>query len=177
MKSLGDQKLKLVILFLLVLNLTTFGTIAYHMFQEAKNDQVKVNAMQNSASYNGRYFRDRLDLNPTQMNDFKNVNFSFRQKARLINQALIQHKRSMLNAMQQEEIDTLLLTELSGEIGDLHSDLKIETYQYYLGIRDVCTVNQKAELNLIFNEFFINDKQALTPGGGKQKKRRGNGGR
>jgi len=172
MKSSGYQnKLKLAILFLLVLSLTTIGTIAYHLLQSKKTEQLQQSDnMQGKQSYNGRYFRDRLGLSAVQMEKFKEINFQFRQQARLINQGLAQHRLSMLNAMQEPIADTLILTELSGKIGELHKTLKIETYKYYLGIKGICDSTQQNELNLIFNEFFINENEMVGSGNGKQMK-------
>lgn len=168
-------KLKLALLFLLVLNLATFGTIAYHQFQSKKERQ-NLSAQENygeKRAFSGYYFREKLKLNSEQMLVFKVLNSKFRSKARNINQELGSTRQQMMMTMQQSPTDTLLLLELSAYVGELHTSLKEETFRYYLGIKNICDSSQQAALNQLFGAFFINENQSNTPGKGAQHNRFG----
>ena len=171
----SSGKLKLALLFLLVLNLATFGTIAYHQFQ-SKKDRQNLNSQENygdKRAFSGYYFREKLDLSSEQMLVFKDLNALFRSNARQINQELGRTRQQMMRAMQQTPADTLLLLELSAYVGELHTNLKEETFRYYLGIKNICDSSQQTALNQLFGAFFINENQSNTPGKGPQQNRFG----
>ncbi len=112
---------------------------------------------ENTQAYTGRYFRDMLQLNNSQMNEFRSVNGTFRDHAREINIHLIELREGMLREMQKSTPDINSLDAYSDSIGLLHSELKRCTYRYYLGIKEICNPTQQQELNRIFEEFFIHD--------------------
>lgn len=171
----SSGKLKLALLFLLVLNLATFGTIIYHQIQSKKEAQSLSNQENygNKRAFSGYYFREKLNLSSEQMLVFKEFNSQFRSKARNINQELGRTRQHMLMTMKQTPADTLLLLELSAYVGELHTSLKEETFRYYLGIKNICDSSQQVELNQIFEAFFINENQPNTPGKGPQHNRFG----
>ena len=146
------------VVFLGVLSIANFSTIGYHSYASRNNNSATVAATEgNTNGYNGRYFRDRLKLTRSQMDLFRPVNDEFRSHARSINMELIAQRKLMLEEMQKAMPDTVALITLSESIGSLHKSLKVHTYKYYMGIKDICSEAQQHELDLIFEEFFIND--------------------
>ena len=170
-----ENKYKLLIyavILLAVMNIATFATIGYHVYKTKNKPEVnyKRQIRGNQQKYNGRYFRDRLELTPDQMVSFREINTSFRQHARSITFELIEKRKKMLVEMELEAPDRDELDLYSDSIGLLHADLKKHTYQYYMNIKQICTDLQQKELTNIFQDFFINDLHMGAPGKGQQKR-------
>ncbi len=143
------------VIFLAVLNVTTFITIGYHIYHPGTMIEQQMTGSSINRNYNGRYFRDRLQLDKDQMNEFRSINDNFRTKARTINLNLQHCRQEMMNEMQNDNVDTSKLNALSDSIGQLHKSLKIDTYKYYIAIKKICNQKQSNELNSMFDEFFI----------------------
>jgi Spy/CpxP family protein refolding chaperone len=172
----ADNKYPLMvwaIIILAVMNISTVATIMYRKYYPettvAVTDQKQLEA--DSEKFSGRYFRNKLNLNREQMDKFWNMNQVFRPKARGITIELIQKRRQMLVEMSASVNDTIRLNALSDSIGQLHSDLKKETYRYYIEIKTICDTMQQRKLKELFSEMFTNDSQLGFQGSGGQKVR------
>jgi len=145
------------IIALLVLNLSTWATIYWHTRSGGVTDKQGGQsgmAENTSIRYSGRYFRDELNLDASQMSEFIAFNPLFRQNVRQINQEMARLKHQMLEELSGPECDTLKLNELSDSIGLCHALLKKETYRYYVSIKTICTPDQQQKLKLIFSDIF-----------------------
>ncbi len=143
------------VIFLAVLNVASFTTIGIHMYQSKKEvDQASSEEIKTAQNYNGRYFRDQLQLTPDQMNQFRGINNEFRTNARRINNELNTLRAEMMAEMQNATHETNDLILIADSVGVLHSQLKKCTYQYYLDIKSICNEKQMMELNQIFNNFL-----------------------
>lgn len=158
------------IVILAVLNLSTLVTIVVHQVQsrreETTAESLPVVVEADAAKYSGRYFRDQLNLNPEQMNSFREFNPVFRRQARKINLELGRMRNDMLSEMAAGYPDTVRLNELADSIGRLHSTLKKITFRYYLDMKSICNRDQQAKLEQMFGEVFNNDMQMGYPGQG-----------
>lgn len=158
-----------VIVVLAVMNITTFITIGYHVYQSNQTATIAggQNAIQleaDAAQFSGRYFRDQLGLNDEQMSLFREFNPEFRIQAREITIQLSENRKEMLEEMARENSDTVKLNQLSSEIGTLHSLLKELTYKYYLDLKNISTPEQRKQLEKLFRTMFNNDAQMGFPG-------------
>lgn len=147
---------------LILLNLSTLGTIFYQRQKGLKIDLKSGQegmTMQGQGNFSGRYFHDRLNLSSEQISEFQKFNPGFRKEAREINRKLMELRNSMLNEMAQEESDTNILNSLSDSIGICHSQLKKITYGYYLNLKNICTNSQQEQLEELFAETFSIDDQ------------------
>ncbi len=160
------------VIFLAVMNVATLTTIGYHIIRTKSNSEINYQQQVygNKQKYNGRYFRDRLELTPDQMVYFGEINTNFRQHARTITFELIEKRKKMLAEMELEAPNKDKLDLYSDSIGLLHADLKKYTYQYYINIKQICTNEQQVELINLFKEFFINDLHIGAPGKGQQRR-------
>ncbi len=163
---------------LLVLNVSTLATIAFHTLSDNESpsaDQTentnKLNA--NSEKFSGRYFRDKLAFSTDQMNDFFVINKRFRSEAFSIQDQLTEIRKNMLEEMSAEKSDTLKLNKLSTELGSLHARLKVISSRYYLDIKELCTPDQKNMLKEIFKTFFETETPIGNPGPGRYRRGQG----
>ncbi|MFN8255632.1 MAG: hypothetical protein U0W24_08095 [Bacteroidales bacterium] len=158
---------------LAIMNLSTIATIIYHNNQETGNQKNQQLTESESLNYSGRYFRDRLNLDREQMNQFRSFNPAFRQEVRSISINLENLRYRMLDEMSSEKSDTILLNILSDSIGILHSQLKRFTYRYYLEIKSICDKEQKLKLEQIFSDIYTGDFRKEQPGRGASRQHRG----
>ncbi len=160
------------VIFLAVLNMATFITIGIHIYQSKKElSGASDEAIKTTQNFNGRYFRDQLQLSPDQMSRFRPINEKFRSNAKRINSELNILRIEMLEKMTKTSEETSELIAIADSIGSLHSELKKFTYQYYLNIKAICSAEQTDELNTIFKSFFNGNEYHE----GQRKQRHGYG--
>lgn len=160
-----------IIVVLAVMNITTFITIGYHVYQTKRTEAVSGSQdtkqiETDAAQFSGRYFRDQLDLTDDQMNVFREFNSGFRTEARDVTIQLAEKRKLMFDEMVRENSDTVKLNRLSGEIGTLHNRLKVLTYKYYLDLKHLTNPEQQKKLENLFGSMFNNDAQMRFPGKG-----------
>lgn len=175
MKPQNKQSLLIwSVVILVVLNVSTLATIAYHKFRE--NEPAGSCAMPqgqleaDAEKFSGRYFHNQLGFSADQMDRFREFNPVFRQQARAVTLELSAKRKQMLDAMASNNVDTVQLNALSDSIGYLHSHLKKLTYKYYLDMKSICTPEQQQKLEQLFKDMFTNDQPMSFPGRGRHGK-------
>ena len=164
------------VIFLAVLNVTTFISIGINVRNTKKElPYASNNEIKTAQNFNGRYFRDKLKLSPTQMDSFRIVNNQFRSQARRINDDLNLLRSNMMNEMKRAYPDTIKLMVQSDSVGMMHAGLKKLTYKYYLGIKSICSEEQASELNNIFEQFFNADEHHRKQNQGSNRRGSGKG--
>jgi len=160
---------------LVLLNISTLVTIFYQRNKETEPDQVYVSDPEASESsslkYSSDFFNNQLNLNKVQMDKFSEFNPAFRQKIRSINIEMARIRNEMLIEMTAEKSDTRKLEKLSDSIGNLHSELKKVTFNYYLNLKSICNVDQREELENLFSIIFTSDSLMENNGRGGQQLR------
>lgn len=142
------------VVLLVVLNLSTIGTILYHNYTERANSKTVVISTEGTNMLNGRFFKQTLGFNNTQMVTFREANREFRPKANRIIFQIDSLKNEMFTELKKTKSDTIKLNKLSLETGALHADLKKETNRFYLKIKTVCTPEQLEQLQTTFTPLF-----------------------
>lgn len=150
------KTLQWLVALLILLNLSTIASLLYHNYQEKTNNEILVFDVGSENRLNGRYFRQALDFNDEQMDAFREANRSFQPKANMIILSIDSLKNNIFIELKKEYPDTIVLGQLSENIGKLHADLKKATNQFYLKIKSVCTTEQKEQLNEVFSPLFKN---------------------
>jgi Spy/CpxP family protein refolding chaperone len=154
----------IVVLFLM--NAATLGTILYHNYKQVTpTDRITSAAPYAGNALNGRFFRQTLGFTNGQMDGFRNANEKFRPQTAALTLSIDSLKAEMFKEMGKANPDTLRLNALSNEIGNLHSELKRETYQFFLKIRTVCTEEQASQLEKVFEPLFVNENISTGPRG------------
>jgi Spy/CpxP family protein refolding chaperone len=158
-----------IIVILVATNLSTIGSFYYHRFSEAKEtkqeDQDAIPGEQRT-----RFFRDQLNLNAEQLDQFRNINRTFNRTARDIEMNLVQLRADMINELGSQKPDSIRLGQISLEIGNNHRELKQVTATFYLDMKKICTAQQQEKLYGIFQtmlnkESHVNLPQPANKGG------------
>ncbi|MFW6246101.1 MAG: periplasmic heavy metal sensor, partial [Tangfeifania sp.] len=144
----------------------------YHNQQDKMPDgQFEQAAIEVPTQQRVRFFRDQLNLSREQVDSFRVLNRDFNRTAWDITHELQTLRFKMVQELgalnpNREELDSI-----SSEIGLLHKELKNETIDYYLAMREMCDENQQQELNEIFMAMLQENEDIKLPRGGRMRNR------
>lgn len=147
-----------VMIFLLLLNISTIGSIIF--FKSRVNTMIsppkpplahKMGIMQRD----GRFMKEYLGLNEEQFIQFSNTRFEFQQKAHSIAMELRQKRMELFDELKKSNPGERKIRKISEETGQLHTELNIETSNYYMKIKEICNEGQREQLH----RFFIQNHE------------------
>ncbi|MBA4410265.1 MAG: periplasmic heavy metal sensor [Bacteroidota bacterium] len=161
-----------IIVILIATNLSTICSFYYHRIAESKIPEVK---QEGQAAIPGeqrtRFFRDELNLNNDQLDQFREINRAFNRTARGIEMDLAQLREDLINEVGVQNPDSARLDQMASKIGDNHRKLKQVTTTFYLDMKKICTAEQQAKLHLLFQSMLNKDNQINLPQPGNQRGR------
>lgn len=153
-----------VIVILVATNLSMGFSFLYHKQQDKKlAEKTEQQAIELPAQQRTRFFREQLNLQPEQMDVFRELNRDFNRTAWQINHQLESLRIEMVREMGIENPDKQRLENISEEIGALHTQLKNETIDYYLAMKEQCNDEQKIKLNEIFISVLQRNEDVRLP--------------
>ena len=161
-----------VIVILAATSLSMGTSFWFHKQQDKKaagqqNTQIEMPSEQRT-----RFFREQLELRQEQMDIFRDLNRDYNRSARRISMQLEELRIKMVEEMGTKNPSQDELNSISENIGNLHSDLKKVTIQYYLDMKEVCDEDQQEKLNEIFLSMSKSkDDVSLPQRGGKGRGR------
>ena len=158
-----------VIVILVATNLSMGFSFLYHKQQDKKLlEQTEQETIELPAQQRTRFFREQLNLEPGQVEVFRELNRSFNRTAWQINHQLERMRVDMVREMGRENPDKQKLGNISEDIGDLHTRLKNETIDYYLSMKKVCNQDQQTRLNEIFLSVLEGSEDVRLPQRGRR---------
>ncbi|MCA1759030.1 MAG: periplasmic heavy metal sensor [Bacteroidales bacterium] len=163
-----------VIVILVATNLSMGFSFLYHKQQDKKLlEQTEQEAIELPAQQRTRFFREQLNLQPQQMETFRELNRGFNRTAWQINYQLESLRIEMVKELGRENPNKQKLESISQEIGELHTQLKNETIDYYLAMKEICNPEQQTRLNEIFLSVLEgNENVKLPQRGGRYRNNR-----
>jgi Spy/CpxP family protein refolding chaperone len=160
-----------VIAILLATNLSMGISFLYHKQQDKKRmEQVEEEVIEVPAQRRTRFFRQQLNLQPEQMGTFRELNREFNRAAWRITHELGYLRRTMVEELGQKNPDHHELEAIADNIGELHSEMKKETINYYLSMRETCNGEQRKKLNAIFMSMLIHKEDVELPQRGRRQR-------
>lgn len=158
-----------IIVILVATNLSTIGSFYYHRISELKAAEVKQDEQTNiPGEQRTRFFRDELNLDADQIDQFREINRTFNRTARGIEMNLAQLREDMIKELGTQNPDSILLSRIAIEIGENHRELKQVTTIFYLNMKKICTSEQQAKLHEIFQSMLNKDTRINLPRPGNQ---------
>jgi hypothetical protein len=144
-----------LVFILFAMNIATITSLVYHSRQTKKQATVQQGNSQSGikAEQGARFFREQLNLDPDQVNRFREINREYNQASNFITLDLERLRRDMVEELGKPGSDTVKLNSISREIGLQHEKLKKLTIDYYLKMKYSCTEDQQLKLNYIFKEM------------------------
>lgn len=158
-----------IIVILIATNLSTIGSFYYHRITESKATEVKQEEQTNiPGEQRTRFFRDELNLDAGQIDQFREINRTFNRTARGIEMNLAQLRENLINELGAQNPDSTQLARIASEIGENHRELKQVTTTFYLNMKKLCTAEQQAKLHEIFQSMLNKESQVNLPRPGNQ---------
>ena len=149
MKFFNKQRsLILIIVFLLITNIATLGTILYHRWifktHNDKNEhKVKIT----------KFVQEELNFSEDQMTKFKNYKTIYRLNEDRINDSIFIKRNLVFKELSKLNPDTLKIDSISKIIGNLNVLLYKNVINKYNKVRSLCNDEQKTKLCNLFNEL------------------------
>ena len=143
-----------IVVLLLILNLTTVGTILYNKYKKGAEDKSIVLNEAGNNMLNCHFIKESVGFDQKQMQAFRTANLEFRPKANRIIAQIDTLKNSMFSELKKTKSDTLKLNALANQTGALHAELKRETNRFYLKIKTMCSPEQLKKLQSTFSPLF-----------------------
>ncbi|WP_321997772.1 periplasmic heavy metal sensor [Draconibacterium orientale] len=150
-----------LVVILAATNLSMGISFWYHKQQDKKateTQQVEMPSEQRT-----RFFREQLNLQPDQVDSFRELNRTYNRSARRISDQLTQLRIEMVEEMGKAAADTTKLHAISSEIGEMHKILKDLTVDYYLDMKAVCNENQQEKLKEVFLSMTKSKEDVSLP--------------
>lgn len=158
-----------IIVILVATNLSTIGSFYYHRMTELKAAEVKQDEQTNiPGEQRTRFFRDELNLDTAQIDQFREINRTFNRTARGIEMNLAQLREDMIKELGTQNSDSTQLARIAVKIGENHRELKQVTSTFYLNMKKICTEEQQAKLHEIFQSMLDKESQVNLPRPGNQ---------
>lgn len=158
-----------IIVILVATNLSTIGSFYYHRITELKAATSKQEEQTTlPGEQRTRFFRDELNLNNDQLNQFRDINRTFNRTARGIELNLAQLREDLIKELGVQNPDSTRLNLIATEVGNNHRELKQVTTTFYLNMKKICTAEQQAKLHEIFQSMLNKDTQVNLPRPGNQ---------
>lgn len=161
-----------IIVILVATNLSMGLSFWYHKQQDKKAAEKVEEAIEMPSEQRTRFFREQLNLKQDQINTFRELNRNYNRNANQISYQLENLRIEMVHEMGKENSSQKSLHPISNNIGQLHSDLKDLTIQYYLDMKEICDKNQQEKLNEIFMSMSKSKEDVSLPQRGRQKRGR-----
>ncbi len=159
-----------IIVILLATNISMGVSFVYHKIQDKKMlEHPEEAAIEIPAQRRTRFFREQLNLNRDQINQFRELNRNFNQNAWQINHQLEALRIDMISELGKEGPDRAKLDSISNAIGGLHIQLKEVTIDYYLQMKEECNEEQQAKLNDIFMSMLKQNGDVKLPQYGRNR--------
>jgi Spy/CpxP family protein refolding chaperone len=166
-----------IIVILIATNISTILTVRYksahkvRSYQENRGGNIKL-----PTSRFGMFFREQLNLNEEQHAQFREFRQQYHPHVHGLTNNMREKRMELLTELSKEHPDTLILNNISKEIGDMHTMLKIATNEYFLNMKSVCTPEQQTKLTEIFRTMLNKESRPEMRGNrvdkGRQRKQR-----
>ncbi|MDA3879200.1 MAG: hypothetical protein PF436_02320 [Prolixibacteraceae bacterium] len=164
----------LLVLLLLGANIATVITYRNHLKSEqnlsGNSNSEKITIPDQQI---GRFFRDTLNLDINQQQKFRTYRREYHQNANQILNELNAIRFEMAGILKYSQPDNERLDSLAIMLGEKHTQLKQETFNYYFNLQNELNPDQQEKLSVIFESMLYNDQKPHSQNQGNRGKRNG----
>jgi Spy/CpxP family protein refolding chaperone len=141
----------LIIAVLLTINIASISTIVYHSYDKRKAEEPEVERT------SMRVFRQELNLNQKQIEDFGVWGRTYRDDTKEILIEMRKIRISLFNEMSSANPDTAKMFAMADEIGEMHAQIKRLTIDHFLVIKENSTPEQFEKFVKLFQRALMDD--------------------
>lgn len=158
-----------VIVILVATNLSMGISFVYHKQKDKQfMEQLEEAAIKVPSEQRTRFFKEQLNLNMEQLDVFRELNQNYNRTAWQITHKLETLRADMVQELGTEKPREKELESISKNIGELHTELKNVTIDYYLKMKAVCNAEQQKQLNEIFVSMLKKNEDVGLPERGRR---------
>ena len=163
----------LVIVFLLITNIATITTIAFHHSQYKEHFEHR-DMKRPPLDAPGKNFEKmlihELNFNKEQANSFIEIRKNFLDNAKEIHDSMIIYRKAIDIELKKETSDSTKLLESAQKIGSFHTDLKLLSFKYIIDTKKLCTPEQQTKMFEIFDRMHYRQEFKCKKNNKKNKK-------
>jgi hypothetical protein len=164
-----------VIVILVATNLSMGISFVYHKQQDKHfMEQLEETEIKVPSEQRTRFFKEQLGLRFDQIDTFRELNRNFNQTAWRITHQLEALRADMVRELGKGKPSENRLDSISKDIGELHTQLKKETIEYYLKMKAECNEEQQEKLNEIFISMLKKNEDVKLPAYGRRNRMNNN---
>lgn len=134
---------------LLIITLSILGSLIYHTWTEPE----KV-VLQSGCSSSCKMLFSELELDSGQQAEMDQILDHFRDSSTNLVVEMRHLRLLLLDELQKEVPDTLQISALSKELGDIQTRMIRITAKQYLQIRSICNPDQQQQLSNVYCDLF-----------------------
>lgn len=157
-----------LIVILVATNLSMGISFWYHKQQDKKAAAKQEQKVEMPSEQRTRFFREQLNLGQDQIDIFRELNRNYNRNARQFSYQLADLRIQMIEEMGVKNPNNKKLDSISENIGELHTQLKKVTIEYYLEMKEVCNEEQQKKLNEIFMSMSKSKEDVSLPKQGRK---------
>lgn len=156
MESITKRKILIVaIIVLFAINISALATIIFNNYQVKKrfeqNELVRKDAQTRGMNY---FLKDELNLSNEQFESFKAINDKYFKKSQDIAFKLHNNRILLLEEVAKLNPNMDILDQSAKEIGELHYELKLNTIQHFMELKELCNDEQQKYLQGFFMKII-----------------------
>ena len=141
----------LIIAALLIINIATISTIVYHSYGNRKVEKPE------SERTSMKVFRQELNLNPKQVQQFGELGKKFWEDTKLVLEKMHKIRLELINEMSSPNPDTAKMFSMADDIGLMHAQIKRQTINHFLILKNNCTPEQFEKFVKLFQMSLMDD--------------------
>jgi len=135
-----------ILTFSVILNLVLTSGIIFFMIYHETQEKYSVSNIKTTNENPIQYFKEKLDLNENQCQNFKQFRELYMQKGKIIRFEMDSLRKKILEETLKDKPNKIYLQSLADKFGALHSDLKIITANYFISVKKNCSKQQQKKL-------------------------------
>lgn len=110
-----------------------------------------------------KFLERRLNLSPEQATEFKQLRRQHFQESMVVMNEIRELKEKMLDEVFSKDPDSLVVKNLTEQIGNKEAEREWLLFTHFRELRDVCTPEQRVKLEQIFQKIFEGMQQGVPP--------------
>lgn len=138
------------IVVLVIVNISSLATV---WFQQHRRPEPPPRDMPPPPGAN-QFLKRELGLNDAQAEQFAKLQRQHFERARALQNAIGELKHELFGELSSPVPDTVKVERLADEIGARQSDLEKITFHHFLDLKNLCTVEQRKKLDVLFHELL-----------------------
>jgi len=150
------RALKWLNIFLLIINISAFGTMLY-LNSPGKGKDNDNDAGEKVSSLD--FLKKELDLSKDQYKEISRLDEEVFNTYHQLIEKICDVNFATMDELSKDYPSEIVLDSLAMRIGTLNALLRQQTIRHFLNVKSICNDNQKEEMSFLFKEMMELDKQ------------------